>query len=188
MKRCENSCKDVWHIDKQIIFLHSTNSSFKNILSRDNFKSKKEDKSGHLQALQHYASSWLWYVPNFKNLEGLISEDHMWHIIVQRTYIQTYCIQICKNKWITIVNISGFISAVLFEQCNVWLGIQAGKNCTSPDQPDRAWRLTNRWSRSQYQLNFHTRRVFLMKYLDVWLGWGPWDWAQLQQEGGQTPV
>ena len=43
----------------------------------------------------------------------MISEDHMWHIIVQRTYIQTYCIQICKNKWITRVNISGFISACL---------------------------------------------------------------------------
>ena len=150
MKRCENSCKDVWRIDEQIIFLRSINYSFRNILSRDNFKSKKEDKSGHLQALQHYASSWLWYVPKFKSLEGLISEDHMWHIIVQRTYIQTYCIQICKNKWITRVNISGFISAVLFEQCNVWLGIQAGKNCTSPDQPVRAGILTNRWSRSQY--------------------------------------
>ena len=41
MKRCENSCKDVWHIDEQIVFLHAINSSFRNILSRDNFKSKQ---------------------------------------------------------------------------------------------------------------------------------------------------
>ena len=132
-------------------FLHSINYSFRNSLSRENCNIWKADKSSHLHALQPYASSWLCHVSNFKRIEGWISEDHMWHIIVQSTYIQTYCIQICKDKWITRVNLSGFISAVLFEQCNVWLGIQAGKNCTSPDQPARAGRLNNGWSHIWYQ-------------------------------------
>jgi len=61
--------KDVWHIDEWIIIFHSINYSFINILSRDNFKSRKEDKSGHLHALQRYASSWLWYVPKFRRID-----------------------------------------------------------------------------------------------------------------------
>ena len=57
-KRCENSCKDVWHIDEWTICLHSINYSFRTILSRENFKSQKEDKSVNLHNLQPYASSW----------------------------------------------------------------------------------------------------------------------------------
>ena len=101
------------------------------------FNRPKENKSGRLYKSQSNACSWLWHVLNFQTLEGLISADHIWYIIVQSKYMQTYCIQKCRNKlMITRDNLSGFIFAFLYDQYTIWLGIQAGEklHITRPAQ------------------------------------------------------
>ena len=131
------------------------------------FNRPKENKSGHLYKSQPNACSWLWHVLNFQTLEGLISADHIWYIIVQSKYIQTYCIQKCRNKWITKENLSWFIFAFLYDQYIIWLGIQAGEiSCTSSGHPDWAERLNNGWSHS-WSNQFSTQKGSFWLY--IWM-------------------